>query len=61
MISFAGGAIAGSIATAPPSGDTRKERQVDLERREGYVTAANVLFVSGGVLSAVAVVAFVWP
>lgn len=54
------GIIAGSVAKSPLSGETRKERQVDWERREDYAVAANLAFVAGGVLSAVAIVAFVW-
>ena len=50
----------GCIASSPPSGDTRKAQQEDLERRQDYAVAANVAFVAGGVFSAVAVVAFVW-
>ena len=60
VVAFSTAAIAGSIASSPPSGDTRKAQQEDLERRQDYAVAANVAFVAGGVFSAVAVVAFVW-
>jgi hypothetical protein len=60
IVAFSAAVIAGSIATSPPSGETRKEQQDDLARRHDYATAANVAFVAGGAFSAVAVVAFVW-
>ena len=60
IVAFSAAVIAGSVATSPPSGETRKEQQDDLARRHDYAAAANVAFVAGGVLSAVAVVAFVW-
>jgi hypothetical protein len=60
VVAFSAAVIAGSVAKSPPSGETRKERQEDLERRNDYAVAANIAFAAGGVLSAVAVVAFVW-
>jgi hypothetical protein len=61
VVAFAAGAIAGSIGTSPPAGNTRAERQADLERRKTYVTTANALYVTGGVCVTIAVVGFVWP
>jgi hypothetical protein len=60
VVAFSAAVIAGSVANSPPTGATRKERQDDLERRNDYAVAANIAFATGGVLSAVAVVAFVW-
>ncbi|HVR19203.1 MAG TPA: hypothetical protein VMS65_05900 [Polyangiaceae bacterium] len=61
VVAFSAAAIAGGIAASPPGGDTRQERQDDIERREEYATAANVALVAGGILTASAVVFFVWP
>jgi hypothetical protein len=61
IVAFSAAVITGGIATEPPTGSTRKQAQDDLERKKGYATAANVAFVAGGVFSAAAVVAFVWP
>ena len=60
VVAFSTAAVAGSVANAPPSGDTRKLRQEDIERRENYAVAANVTLAAGGVFSAVAIVAFLW-
>jgi hypothetical protein len=61
VIAFSTAAITGGIATAPPEGDTRAERQKDIERRESYASTANAAFVAGGVLTAGSVVLFAWP
>jgi len=61
VVAFSAAVITGSMASAPPSGTTRKQAQDDLELKKRYATAANASFVAGGALSAVAVVSFVWP
>jgi hypothetical protein len=61
VVSFALGAVMANAASAPPAGDTRAERQADIEHRENQAKAANAFFVTGGVLSVAAVVSFVWP
>jgi hypothetical protein len=61
VVSFSAAAVQASAASSPPGGVTRKQRQEDLEHRKEQAKMANVLFVSGGVLSAVAIVSFVWP
>jgi len=60
VVAFSTAAVAGSVASSPPSGDTRKLRQEDIERRQNYAVAANVALAAGGVFSATAIVAFVW-
>jgi hypothetical protein len=60
VVAFSAAVIAGSLAKSPPSDESRKEAQDDLARHHDYAVAANIAFVAGGVLSAVAVVAFVW-
>jgi hypothetical protein len=60
VVAFSAAVIAGVVAKSPPNDETRKEYEEDLERRKDYAAAANVAFAAGGVLSAIAVVAFVW-
>jgi hypothetical protein len=59
VVAFSAGAVTGTIGSARPEGKGRAEVQADLERRKGYTTAANGLFITGGVLTGVAAVTFV--
>ena len=54
VIAFSAAAVTGNAAEAPLLGDTRAEMQADLERRERYASAANILLVAGGALSVAA-------
>jgi hypothetical protein len=60
VVAFSAAVIAGVVAKSPPNDETRKAYEEDLERRKDYAAAANIAFATGGVLSAIAVVAFVW-
>jgi hypothetical protein len=61
VVAFSTAAVTGAIGTARPVGRSRAEVQGDLERREGYASLANGLFVTGGVLAGVSAVTFVVP
>jgi hypothetical protein len=61
IVAFSTAAITGSIANGPPSGDTRKERQDDIARRQQFATVANVALAAGGVFSVTAVLCFALP
>jgi hypothetical protein len=54
-------AVVGTWAEQEPSGATRRETQMDLERGRSLASTANVLWISGGVLAVVSVIAFVLP
>jgi hypothetical protein len=58
VIAFSGAAVTGHTAEGPLLGSSRAEMQADLQRREDYATAANVLLVVGGALSVAAGVLF---
>ena len=60
VVAFSAAVIAGGLAKSPRSDESRKAYQDDLAQRHDYAVAANIAFAAGGVLSAVAVVAFVW-
>jgi TolB-like protein len=60
VLAFSLAAATGIVATGAPSGVTRSAAQADLERRKGYARITNALLVSGGVISAVSAVTFVW-
>jgi hypothetical protein len=61
VVAFSTAAVTGAIGTARPVGRSRAEVQEDLDRREGYASVANGLFVTGGVLAGVSAVTFVVP
>lgn len=60
VVTFAVAALTGSIAAGTPSGATRAQAQMDLERRKSYARATNGLLVAGAVLSGATGAAFVW-
>jgi len=53
VIAFSAAAVTGNAAEAPLLGSTRAEMQVDLEHRERYASATNILLVAGGALSVI--------
>lgn len=61
VLAFSAALTTGVIASAPPGGGTRAERQADLERRRDFASAANISALVGGALAATAVIAFIWP
>ena len=60
VVALSAAAITGSMATATPMGANRAEMAAHLDRLEDYATAANALFVAGGVLALAAIATFVW-
>ena len=59
VVAFSAAAVTGALATEPPpAGASRAEVQADLEKRKDYETASNALLVTGGVLTAGAIVTF---
>jgi hypothetical protein len=59
VIAFSAAAVTGTLATAPPTGESRAEVQEDVDRKQDYATVANGLLIAGGVFTGVAVVTFV--
>ena len=53
--------VLGIMANEDPKGATRAEIQRDLARRDDYATAANALWIVGGMLGATAIGMFVLP
>ena len=60
VVALSAAAITGSMATATPTGANRAEMAAQLDRLEDYATAANALFIAGGVLALAAIATFVW-
>jgi hypothetical protein len=60
VVALSAAAITGSMATATPTGANRAEMAAHLDRLEDYATAANALFIAGGVLALAAIATFVW-
>jgi len=60
VVAFSAAAVAGNTAEAPLLGTTRVEMQADLQRREGYASAANDLLAAGVALSLTAGALFAW-
>jgi len=60
IVSLSAAAVTGSLAGAPPVGQTRAEAQADLGRLETYAGVANGLLVAGAALAVSAFVALFW-
>jgi hypothetical protein len=60
LVSIGAALVTGAIAVGVPEGDTRGERQADLDRRADYATAANALWISSAVFAAIAAGALAW-
>jgi hypothetical protein len=60
VIAFSGAAVTGNAAEAPLLGNTRAEMQADLDRREDYASAANILLLTGSALSLASGVLLAW-
>lgn len=61
VVSFSAAAVTGSLATQSLAGASRAQMQMDLQRREGYATATNVLLGAGTVCAtAAAVLLYRW-
>ena len=63
VLSTVAGALLGKLATVAPSGQTREEVQMDLERRRTYGRLGTTLLVGGAVLGLVSATVFYryWP
>lgn len=59
VLSFAAGALFGTLAGGDLSGGTRREFEQDLEAKKGYATIANGALVGGAILTIVSALTFV--
>lgn len=61
LLSLSTAAVFGALASQEPDGVTRRDAQADLKQGQTFATTANVLWISGGVLAAVSLVALIPP
>ena len=60
VLSLSAAAVFGTLAEAEPSGESRRDAQMDLERQKVYATTANTLWITGGVLTVASIFTFGW-
>jgi hypothetical protein len=61
VLSLSAAGVFGVFAYEKPTGATRAEAQRDLSLRDSYASAANTLWIVGGVLGVASVAIFAWP